>query len=138
MCQQATLENVERIEPFVIALWKLLPKVSIPEQETAEEEAREITTPAIYMNVLVRNNLISIGIYWFGIDYVRPPNIPSEQIQYTLAMAEEMDIYTAELYAIWHALRRVYHLIIKKRCIFEVVIFSDSREAIQSLQSPGQ
>ena len=63
-------------------------------------------------------------------DYARPPNIPSEQIQYILATAEEMDIYTAELYAIWHALRQVHHLVIKERCIFEIVIFSDLREVI--------
>ena len=116
-----------------MAPWKLLLKVSIPEQETAEEEVREITISAIYIDASVRNNLVGIEICWFGIDHVRSLNIPSEQIQYILATAEEIDIYTAELYAIWHAFRRVHHLIIKKRRIFEVIIFSDLREAMQSL-----
>ena len=83
-----------------MALWKLLPKVGISEQETAEEEAREITILAIYTDVSVRNNLVDIRICWFSINHARLSNTSSEQVQYTLAIAEEMDIYTAELHAI--------------------------------------
>ena len=133
ICQQATLEKVECMEPFVMAPWKLLPKVSIPEREIAEEEAREITTPAIYTDASARNNLVGVGICWFGMDHARPPNIPSEQVYHTLAKAGDIDIYTAELHAIWHMLRHIHYLVIIRRHILNIAIFSDSKRAMQSL-----
>ena len=137
ICRQVTPGKVECMEPFVMAPWELLPKVSIPEQEIAKEEAREITTPAIYMDASVRNDLVGVGICWFGMDHARPPNIPSEQVHYTLAKGEDMDIYTAELHAIWHMLRHIHHLIMIGRYILNVVVFSDSKRVMRSLQTPG-
>ena len=49
-----------------------------------------------------------------------------------------MDTYTAELYVIWHTFWRIHYLVVEKRRIFKVVIFSNSKKAIQSLQSSGQ
>ena len=121
------------MEPFVIASWKLLPKVNIPEQEIAEEEARKITISAIYTDVSVRNDLVGVEICWFGMDHARPPNILSEQIYHTLAKAGDIDIYTAELHAIWHVLQCIHHLIMVGRCILNIAVFSNSERAIQSL-----
>ena len=138
MCRQATPESVERMEPFVMAPWRSLPSVSIPERDKAKEEARNISTPAVYTDASARNDLVGMGICWFGMDHARPPNTPSEQVLYTLAKADEMDIYTAELHAIWHALRQIHHLVVVEKYNLEIVVFSDSERAMRSLQSPGQ
>ena len=129
---------MERIEPFVMAPWRSLPSVSIPEQDKAKEEARDINTPAVYMDVLARNDLVDIGLCWFSMDHARPLNTSSEQILYILAKADKMDIYTAELHAIWYALWRIHHLIVIKKNNLEIVVFSDSERAMCSLQSSGQ
>ena len=55
-----------------------------------------------------------------------------------MAKADKMDIYTAELHIIWHILQRIYHLMVIKKSNLEIVIFSDSKRAIYSLQSLDQ
>ena len=100
MCQNITSINPECIQPFAKAPWTPPVEVYLPDRENAIKEASIVFSTIVFTNASSRNNLIGVGICWFGILPTIPSDRSSESVNLTIGIIKEFNVYVGELTAI--------------------------------------
>ena len=138
ICQNIIPGNLEYIQPFTKAPWISPVEVHLLDKEKAIEEASIILPTSVFTSASSRNNLIGVGICWFGVSSMVPLNKPAESISITIATAKELNVHAGELTAIQLTVSRLLFMVMMESCQLQVTVFSSSQGALKALQKPCQ
>ena len=97
MCQNITPINPECIQPFAKAPWTPPVEVHLPDRDNAIKEASTVSSTVVFTSASSRNNLIGIGICWFGILLITPSDRSSKSVSLTIGTTTEFNVYAGEL-----------------------------------------
>lgn len=142
--QATPLNSVERIRPVVVAPWWTPPTIHIAaDKETAIKDHARTVAQAAKQCLYYTDGSAIRGEVGSAVYAPREPGGKAWSQQRYVGPFRESNVYAAELYGIYMALKRTYDLLRRsagrnRPLLRRIVVFSDSQSALLSCRRPDR